>query len=170
MVGYFNKQQCKRYWAGWPKKKKKKMLKSTIIFKMWQEFGRDWRLTKTKPILVGFIVTKGTRNGDSIVLCLMASGKEEIYCCRKNDREFQYNKDKRFSFATTLFRTMLEISREFETVWICLCMKTCCERIQKREDAITIRRKEMKSGKLDEGMKGEKRGEDCGGKALSRYI
>ena len=149
---------------------KKKMLKSTIIFKKWQEFGRDWRLTKTKPILVGFIVTKGTRNGDSIVLCLTASGREEIYCCGKYDREFQYNKDKRFSFAATLFRTTLGISREFETVWICLRMKTCCERIQKREDAITMRRKEMKSGKLDEGMKGKKRGEDCGGKALSRYI
>ena len=70
----------------------------------------------------------------------------------------------------TVFRTTLGISREFETVWICLRMKTCCEKIQKREDAITMRRKEMKSGKLDEGMKGKKRGEDCGGKALSRYI
>ena len=49
-------------------------------------------------------------------------------------------------------------------------MKTCGEMIQKREDAITMRRKEMKSGKLDEDMKGKKTGEDCGGKALSRYI
>ena len=149
---------------------KKKLLKSTIIFKKWQEFGRDWRLTKTKPILVGFIVTKGTRDGNSIVLCLTASGREEIYYCVKYDREFQYNKDKRFSFGATLFRTTLGISREFETVWICLRMKMCCKRIQKREDAITLRRKEMKSGKLDEGMKRKKRGEDCGGKVLSRYI
>ena len=49
-------------------------------------------------------------------------------------------------------------------------MKTYYERIPKTEDAITMRRKEMKSGKLNEGMKGKKRGEDCGGKALSRYI
>ena len=103
-------------------------------------------------------------------MCLMASGREEIYCCRKYDRELQYNKDKRFSLAATLFRTTLRISREFETVWICLRMKTCCERIQKREDAITMRRKEMKLRKLDEHMKGKKRGEDGGGKALSRYI
>ena len=52
----------------------------------------------------------------------------------------------------------------------CLRMKTCCERIQIREDAITMRQKEMKSGKLDERMKGKKRGEDCTGKAFSRYI
>ena len=119
---------------------------------------------------MGFIVTKGTRTWDSIVLCLMASGREEINCCRKYDREFQYNKDKQFSFAPTLFHTTLGISREFETVWIYLRMKTCCDRIQKREDAITMRWKEMKSGKLDEGIKGQKRGGDCGGKALSRYI
>ena len=100
----------------------------------------------------------------------MASGRKEIYCCGKYDGEFHYNKDKRFSFAATLFRTTLEISREFETVWICLRTKTCCKRIQKRENAITLRRKEMKSGRLDEGMKGKKRGEEYGGKALSRYI
>ena len=149
---------------------KTKMLKSTLIYKKWQAFGRDWRLTNTKQILVGFIVTKGTQNGDSIVLCLMASGWKEIYCCGKYDREFQYTMDKRFCFAATLFHTTLGISMEFTTVWICLHMKTCCKRIQKREDAITMRRKEMQSGKLNEGMKGKKRGEDCGGKAFSRYI
>ena len=115
-------------------------------------------------------MTKGTQNWDSIVLCLMASRRAEIYCCGKYYKEFQYNKDKRFSWAVTLFRATLRTSMEFKTVWIWLRIKTSCKRIQKREDVIAMRRKEMKSGRLDEVMKGKKRGEDCGGKALSRYI
>ena len=59
------------------------------------------------------MITKEIQNGCLIALCLMASRKKNISYCGKYNKEFRYNKKKQFSFATTLFHTMLGISREF---------------------------------------------------------